>query len=59
MVPREAERVAAEKKNIIKLGSELTQAMQFDTDVGADDSQTSIASVRSRVKDDTVVDMNR
>ena len=57
LVPREAERVAAEKKNIIELGTELTQAMQNDND--RDDSQASIVSLKSRVKDNTSIDLSQ
>jgi kinesin family protein 20 len=57
LVPREAERVANEKKAIFELGKELKLAMESSSRDLNDDSQASIVSLKSRVKDETTVDL--
>ena len=55
VLPREAEQVAQEKRNIIELGNELTQVLNDQS--SQDSSQASIVSVKSRTRDSTSVDL--
>ena len=55
---RQREQAIQEKKTIIEMGASLAQFMD-NTDQFSDDSQTSIASLRSRQKDDSTIDLGQ
>ncbi len=57
LTPREAERVANEKRAIFELGKELKLELSEVADSTADDNH-SIASMMSRVRDETKIDLS-
>ena len=61
LLPREKEKLVTEKKTIIDMGAALTQAVLDGTgssDNCSDDTQNSIASLKSRCRDEDSIDIN-
>ena len=55
--PGEQERTMQEKKSIFEMGTTLSQFMDTTDQLSSEDSQTSIASLRSRLRDNSEIDL--